>query len=61
MYYSDLEPAIVAHVKLKDKLTPGEGEDVTRKVKASIERIAQIEKVSLIVICHYDIKLGEIL
>ena len=40
------EPAIVAHVKLKDKLTPGEGEDVTRKVKASIERTAQIEKVS---------------
>ena len=44
----DLEPAIVAHVKLKDKLTLGKGKesDVTRKVEASIERTAQIEKVS---------------
>ena len=34
----DLEPAIVAHVKLRDKITPSIGEDVTRKVEASIAR-----------------------
>ena len=36
----DLEHEIVAHVKLKDKLTLKEGEDVSRKVKASIEKIS---------------------
>ena len=30
----------MAHVKLKDKLTRKEGEDVSRKVKASIEKIS---------------------
>ena len=43
IYY--VEPEIVAHVKLKDKLTPKEGEDVTRKVKASIEKTSQIKRV----------------
>ena len=41
----NLEPEIVAHVKLKDKLTPREGEDVTLKVKASIEKTSQIKRV----------------
>jgi hypothetical protein len=34
----------VAHVKLKDKLTPKEGEDVSRKVKASIEKTSHVIK-----------------
>ena len=43
-----VEPEIVAHVKLKDKLTPREGEDVTCKVKASIEKTSQIKRVRLL-------------
>lgn len=41
----DLEHEIVAHVKLKDKLSPKEGEDVSRRVKASIEKTSQIKTV----------------
>ena len=45
---------MVAHVKLKDKLTPKEGEDVTRKVKASIEKTSQIKRVRYVIMaCHY--------